>query len=500
MKKKILWVVSVVLFLAALGAFVSNIFSGLFVLVAAIGCNPVFLQFLEKKGKKPKGIVLAPVVVLFLFIGVELSPSTAGTEDAALAQTEQQSFETAQESTAEEPDEEDVKKDLDEKEFQQKAADVSELQDEESEEKVPDESELSVHFIDVGQGDSTLIVCNDEAMLIDAGDNNQGTKVQNYLQKQGVDNLKYVIGTHPDADHIGGLDVILYKFNCETVMIPNEEKDSDTYRDVIDTMETKGYKNTQPVVGDTYLLGDAEFTVLSPCCSYSDSNNNSVAILFTHGKNRFLFSGDAEEEAEKDMLQSEQSLGADVYKVGHHGSRTSSSLAYLQAISPAYAVISCGEGNTYGHPHAEVLNNLRAMKTQVFRTDEQGTVIVNSDGEKLTWNCSPSESWQAGEPTGSETATKEEKKDIADSAQEPAIQQETKDTQEIQEPQKTPEPDTAVQATEGISYVCNTNTMKFHYPGCHSVDKIKDKNRLDVTATREELIGQGYAPCGNCKP
>lgn len=413
-----------------------------------------------------KKILWVVSVVLFLFIGVELSPSTAGTEDAALAQTERQSFETAQESTAEEPD----------------------------------ESELSVHFIDVGQGDSTLIVSNDEAMLIDAGDNNQGTKVQNYLQKQGVDNLKYVIGTHPDADHIGGLDVILYKFNCETVMIPNEEKDSDTYRDVIDTMETKGYKNTQPVVGDTYLLGDAEFTVLSPCRSYSASNNNSVAILFTHGKNRFLFSGDAEEEAEKDMLQSEQSLGADVYKVGHHGSRTSSSLAYLQAISPAYAVISCGEGNTYGHPHAEVLNNLRAMKTQVFRTDEQGTVIVNSDGEKLTWNCSPSESWQAGEPTGSETATKEEKKDIADSAQEPAIQQETKDTQEIQEPQETPEPDTAVQATEGISYVCNTNTMKFHYPGCHSVDKIKDKNRLDVTATREELIGQGYAPCGNCKP
>lgn len=160
---------------------------------------------------------------------------------------------------------------------------------------------LIVHFIDVGQGDAILLTCGEDAMLIDAGDNDQGTKVQNYLQKQGVDKLKYVIATHPDADHIGGMDVILYKFDCETVIMTDEKKDTNTYRDVIDTMSIKGYKNTLPVVGDTYSFGDSEFTIVGPSKANEDSNNNSVAILLTHGENKFLFTGDTEEEEESDI-------------------------------------------------------------------------------------------------------------------------------------------------------------------------------------------------------
>lgn len=255
---------------------------------------------------------------------------------------------------------------------------------------------LEVHFIDVGQGDATLILCGEDAMLIDAGENDKGTLVQNYLQAQGVTSLRYMIGTHPDSDHIGGMDVILYKFDCDTVMMPEKEKNTSAYRDVIDTIKNRGYSNTLPIVGDTYELGDATFTILAPAHSYEDSNNCSIAILLTYGNTRFLFTGDAEEEAEKDILNCGISLRADVYKAGHHGSSTSSSEAFLRAVSPSYAVISCGEDNSYGHPHAEPLNNFRSMGIEVFRTDEQGSIIAISDGKTITWNCSPTESWISG--------------------------------------------------------------------------------------------------------
>lgn len=255
---------------------------------------------------------------------------------------------------------------------------------------------LEVHFLDVGQGDSTLVLCDGEAMLIDAGDNNKGTLVQSYLQAQGISSLRYMIGTHPDSDHIGGMDVILYKFNCDTVIMPEVSKDTSTYRDVTDAMKSKGYSNTVPIVGDTYTLGDASFTILAPSRSYADSNNNSVSILLTYGDTRFLFTGDAQEEAEKDMLNSGISLQADVYKAGHHGSSTSSSEDFLAAVNPAYTVISCAEDNDYGHPHAEPLNSFRSMGIQVFRTDEQGSIIATSDGETITFSCSPSDSWLTG--------------------------------------------------------------------------------------------------------
>lgn len=345
-------------------------------------------------------------------------------------------------------------------------------------------AELIVHFIDVGQGDAILLTCGEDAMLIDAGDNDQGTKVQNYLQKQGVDKLKYVIATHPDADHIGGMDVILYKFDCETVIMTDEKKDTNTYRDVIDTMSNKGYKNTLPVVGDTYSFGDSEFTIVGPAKTSEDSNNNSVAILLTHGENKFLFTGDAEEEEEADIINSGISLDADVYKVGHHGSKSSSSRKLLEAVSPTYAVISCAEGNSYGHPHAETLNNLRSIGVQVFRTDEQGGIVATSDGKEITWNCSPSDTWQAGEPTESSSQTEQE----ASASNPPAEQVEQP---VVEEPVETP-------AT--TTYICNTNTGKFHYPSCSSVDQMSEKNKLAVTWTREEVINQGYVPCKRCNP
>ena len=167
--------------------------------------------------------------------------------------------------------------------------------------KAPDTSKpegmLEVHYIDVGQGDATLIKCGSHAMLIDGGNNNKGTTVQLYLKKQGVESLDYVIGTHPDADHIGGLDVIVYKYNCDTVIMPDYEKDTRTYQELVDVIHDKNMKITYPVVGEQYALGEAKFTIIAPNSnSYGgNANDYSVAILLEYGKNRFLFTGDAHE-------------------------------------------------------------------------------------------------------------------------------------------------------------------------------------------------------------
>ncbi len=259
--------------------------------------------------------------------------------------------------------------------------------------------ELEIHYIDIGQGDATLIKYGSHAMLIDAGENDMGTQVQNYLISQNVSSLDYIIGTHPHSDHIGGMDVIIYKFDCDVVMMPDVANDTKTYRDVISAMKSKNYTNTVPVVGDTYQFGDAQFTILAPSKTYDDYNNNSIAIILQYGDRKFLFTGDAEEEAEADIVNTGINIDCDVYQVGHHGSKTSSSTKLLNAASPAYAVISCAEGNSYGHPHAKTLNEFRYRGIKVFRTDEQGTIVCTTDGTTIKWNCSPSETWQVGEPT-----------------------------------------------------------------------------------------------------
>ena len=209
--------------------------------------------------------------------------------------------------------------------------------------------------------------------------------------RQGVEKLDYVIGTHPDSDHIGGLDVIIYKFQCDTIFMPDFVKDTKTYDDVIQTVKNKNYKITCPNVGDTYNLGEAEFTVIAPNDDYGDANNASIGIYLTYGGTSFLFTGDAEEEAEKGILANGINIDSDVYKAGHHGSRTSSCDELLEKVSPEYVVVSCGEDNSYGHPHAAILNYCISNNIPMYRTDTQGTIVAKSDGKNITWNMSPAE-------------------------------------------------------------------------------------------------------------
>lgn len=353
-----------------------------------------------------------------------------------------------------------------------------------------EEGQLVVHFIDVGQGDATLLQSEGHAMLIDAGDNDKGTLVQNYLTKRGVTELDYVIGTHPDADHIGGMDVVLYKFDCDNIFLPEVENGTKTYREVADVLKSKKYKATCPEVGSTYKLGAASFTVVAPNRDYGDDTNNwSISVLVENGTNRFLFTGDAEEPAEEDMLQNGISLSADVLKVAHHGSSTATSEDFLAAVDPKWAVISAGEENSYGHPHAEVLNRLRSHKVKVFRTDEQGTVVASSDGSKITWNCSPDESWKAGEPTGGKSGSHAKDGTATE-----------KDGAATEKDGTATEKQLQGRENEDKAYVLNTNTKKFHLPSCGSVQQIKDENKKRVDESREELIQEGYAPCKKCNP
>ncbi len=258
---------------------------------------------------------------------------------------------------------------------------------------------LEVHYIDVNQGDCTFIRCGDATLLIDAGNNGYGSKVRRYLEELGVEELDYVIGTHPDADHIGGLDVVIYNFECGDIFMPDLAKDTKTYEDVLNTVENKNYEIQIPEVGTEYELGEATFTIIAPLhYDYEDNYNNySIALMVEHGENKFLFTGDCEVEAEADLIESGIDLDADVFKVAHHGSKTANSYEFLQAITPTYCVVSCGEGNPYGHPHAQFMNDARSMGVQLFRTDEQGTVVAYSDGEEITFNMSPSETWKVGE-------------------------------------------------------------------------------------------------------
>lgn len=334
---------------------------------------------------------------------------------------------------------------------------------------------LEVHYIDVGQGDSVLIKQGSHAMLIDAGNNDKGTTVWSYLLNQKTKSLDYAIGTHPDADHIGGMDVVLYKLDCHLVLLPDCENDTRTYEDLMDTIQQREQEVTVPKKGECYQLGKAQFQVLTDTEKDYEENINdcSIAIRLTFGGTSFLFTGDAEEEAEQDMMRSGLILKSDVYKVAHHGANFANTVEFLTVVNPSYAVISCGEGNSYGHPRAEVLNNLYGLGIKVFRTDEQGTIVATSDGEQITFNCSPSVTWKAGEPTGG-------KGNIL-------VQKDADSTKE--------------QDIDGMwKYVLNIHSMKIHYPDCSSVDNMSEKNKEYTNLSKETLIKQGYEPCKNCKP
>ena len=249
---------------------------------------------------------------------------------------------------------------------------------------------LIVDFIDVGQGDSILIRQGDHAMLIDGGTSECKDDLLNFLKSENIQKFDYIVGTHPHEDHIGSLDDVINAYDFDTILFPKVTTTTKTFENLVNAVKNKNKKFTTPVSGNEYTLGDAKCKILAPSSdSYQSLNNYSIVIKLTYGENTFMFTGDAETLSETEMLNSFDDLTADVLKIGHHGSTTSTSKKFLNAVNPKYAVISVGKDNTYNHPTKTTMNKLEELKIPVYRTDEKGTIECVSNGKDITFNVEP---------------------------------------------------------------------------------------------------------------
>ncbi len=323
---------------------------------------------------------------------------------------------------------------------------------------------FEVHFIDVGQADCSLIICDDESLLIDGGNVGDGSLVVSYLIDMEIEALDYVICTHAHEDHVGGLSKVLDAFTVtEEIFAPETGADSNCYGNFVASVENQNKTLTAPEVGYTFSLGESTVEFIGPVTEdYSDINNTSLVTKITYGENTFLFTGDMEREAEADILETGIDVSADVLKIGHHGSENSTSYPFLRAIMPKIAIISVGEGNSYGHPTEEALSRLRDANVTVYRTDLQGHIIIKSDGQSLT-------------------VITEKNQDIETNPTVPSI----------------PEEPSADNSEANTEYIGNINSKKLHLPTCSSLPK--EENRI-YFGTMEAAINEGYEACSRCKP
>ncbi len=246
---------------------------------------------------------------------------------------------------------------------------------------------LEVHIIDAGNADAILVYNREDSLLIDAGENGDGDDVVNFLRSHGVESLDYAIATHPDADHIGGMDTVIEEIPIETFIMSNLPQSiipkTKTYSDLMAALDGKDLDITPAQPGDSYPLGDAILNILGPAGVFNSTNSMSVVCRVDHGTRRFLFMGDAEKDAEDGLMASKANLKADFIKIGHHGSHSSSQERFIKAVAPQYAAISCGAKNRYKHPHTQTLELLSMLKIVYYRTDIFGTITLVSDGSKI---------------------------------------------------------------------------------------------------------------------
>lgn len=246
--------------------------------------------------------------------------------------------------------------------------------------------DMSVHVIDVGKADSIYIRCKDKNILIDGGERDTYKTVNEYLRKNNVKELDLVVATHPHSDHIGGLPAVLDEFPVKKFIMPEIKEEliptSHSYENLLKALIRHNISVEAPIPGSEFKIGDLLLKVVAPNADYDNLNNYSVVIKAVYKNQSFLFTGDAEEASEYDMLKQEFDLESTVLKVGHHGSKTSSSQAFLDKVNAKYAVISVGEDRNK-LPKAQTVNRIKSMGTKLYRTDLDGTVIFMTDGEEL---------------------------------------------------------------------------------------------------------------------
>jgi competence protein ComEC len=450
------------------------------ILFAPVG---IFLLWKYSKINKQAKIALSVVFGLF-FINVAASggiENTGTTSDKVTNEPTKQVAKQNEEDKTKQETNNKVKQEAAEKamaeEEQKKPEEVVIVKTEETKPAeatsgVSVNCQLKVHFIDVGQADSILVQQGSSAMLVDAGNNGDSGTIKSYLDKQGVNELQYFVGTHKDEDHIGSADYIINSFKVGKVYFPKQTATTKTFEDFVIAVKNKGLNLTVPVVGSTFKIGDATATILAPNGSgYSDSNDYSIVLKVTFGKTSFLLTGDAEEDSESEMLSKGLDLSATVLKVSHHGSKTSTGQSFLNKVNPKYAVISVGEGNSYEHPNQEALDRLKAKSIPVYRTDENGTIVATSNGVTVTFDTNP------GSYTGIVSSSSSKNSDTS-----------SKDTST----NKTkPKPAPTEKKTVTV-YITETGS-KYHKDGCRYLRKSKIPISLDDAK-------QGYDPCSVCDP
>ena len=244
---------------------------------------------------------------------------------------------------------------------------------------------LTVYFIDVGQGDCILVNVNGYNLLIDSGPSSARKSLLGYLDKLSISKFDYVIATHPHEDHIGGMDEVLENFDVKSFYAPKVAHTTKTYENMLKAVKNEGLKIQQIKEGTKIDLGkDTEVQVYSPVKSqYEELNNYSPVMKISYGQNSFMFTGDAESLVEKEILNENKDLKADVLKLGHHGSHSSTSEEFLKAVNPSIAVVSCAKDNKYGHPHKETMSNLKKAGITVYETFRDGDITISSNGKKL---------------------------------------------------------------------------------------------------------------------
>ncbi len=305
------------------------------------------------------------------------------------------------------------------------------------------EGEMRVHFLDVGQGDSIFIeLPNGECMLIDASEREVVGRIISYIDCFGYKKIDHLVATHPHADHIGGMQTVIEHFEIGEVYMPEAVTDTKTFINLLEAMEAKGLSITAVTAGLAFDFGGASGKFVAPTVIVDDMNNCSAVLHLTFGDNAFLFTGDAEIDEEATISAD---IKCDVLKVGHHGSSTSSGEYLLGKARPSVAIISCGEGNSYGHPHSEALERLEnAGVEKIYRTDISGTVTVVADGRSL----------EISEGT----------------------------------------------LVSGNKWVLNISSKKLHTPNCDSAVDMNESNKALSVRSLEELQAIGYALCGSCDP